>query len=122
MPAFFINAKNDTVTTIGPVVLNVETTLVEYTGAAFDYIVEGYLDISAVTSSDSVTVTEYIAVDGTNYQIFKQDTFAGAQVENAIRFHAKTFYSGEKYKATIKQTVGVGRSFPIVFIQEIFNA
>ena len=116
-----ITTKNDTIATIGPVTLSVETNIIQYSGASFDYIVEGYVDLSAMQSGDSVTITEYIAVDESNLRVYKKNVFGGVQAEPILRFHSKTLPAAVFYRATINQTTGTGRSYPMAFIQEIFN-
>jgi len=105
--------------TVTPSDLNVETTVVEM--GCDDYIVEGYLDLSQLQSGDSVTVCEYIAVDGENYQKFLCVDFDGPVSEPVIRFHAKTLLSNMLYKVTITQKSGILRSFPYGFIKEVMG-
>ena len=106
---------------VTPSDLNVETTVVEMGPESDDYIVEGYLDLSQLQSGDSVTVCEYIAVDGENYQKFLCVDFDGPVSEPVIRFHAKTLLSNMLYKVTITQKSGTLRSFPYGFIKEVMG-
>jgi hypothetical protein len=102
--------------------LNTETIVIEITGQANDYMIEGYIDLSALASGDVLVVTEYIKVDGTNYGIYAQETYGGVQAEPVIRFHAKVLVTTggrtNDYKVTIKQTAGTLRSFPYSFLLE----
>ncbi len=116
-----VATKNDFVGTVSLTALNTETTVVEITGATDDYLIEGWLDISALATGDTLVITEYVAIDGTNYRIFLQSTFNGPVDMPAIRFHTKTLYKSMKYKVTVNQTAGVLRSFPYRFIQEILG-
>jgi hypothetical protein len=116
-----VYTKNRYAGTCSPSALNTETTVLEITGASDDYLVEGWLDLGALASGDTLVVTEYVAIDGVNYRIFLQSTFSGAQNMPAIRFHTKTFLYNMKYKVTVNQTAGVLRSFPYGFIQEILG-
>jgi hypothetical protein len=107
--------------TVSPPALNTETTVLEITGASDDYIVEGYIDLSALASGDAVEVREYIAVDGVNYKLYARVTYSGPVSEPAIRFHAKTLLYSMKYKVTIIQSRGTIRNFPYSFIQEVLG-
>ena len=107
--------------TVTPTDLNVETVVVEIGAQADDYIVEGYIDLSALASGDAVKVREYIAVDGVNYQLFCQVTYSGPVSEPIIRFHSKQLLYNMKYKATITQTSGTLRSFPYGFLLEVMT-
>jgi hypothetical protein len=103
--------------------LNTETTVLEVTGQSDDYIVEGYLDLSALASGDAVEVREYIAVDGSNYQLFLRTTLSGPVSEPVIRLHAKTLLYNMKYKVTVIQTAGsTPKSFPYGFVVEVMGA
>ncbi|MEM0261492.1 MAG: hypothetical protein QW733_02070 [Desulfurococcaceae archaeon] len=102
--------------TVTPSALNTETIVVDIPVQADDYMVEGYLDLSQLQSGDTVVVTEYISVDGVNYQRFAQVTYSNAQSEPIIRFHSKTLLSNMLYRVTIKQSAGTLRSFPYGFI------
>ncbi|MCC6051324.1 MAG: hypothetical protein LM580_11480, partial [Thermofilum sp.] len=86
-----------------------------------DYIVEGYIDVSQLQTDDALEIREYIAVDGTNYQLFLRTTLNGPVSEPVIRFHAKTFIFLMKYKVTIVQTSGTIRSFPYGFVLEVLG-
>jgi len=102
--------------------LNTETTIVEVTGdGTHPFMVEGWVDLSALASGDSVTVTEYVCVDGSNYQVFLSSDFSGAQDMPILHFHMKTFLPSQKYKITINQTAGTLRSFPYAFIVELLE-
>ena len=106
---------------ISPSALNSETTVLEITGASDDYIVEGYMDLSALQSGDTLIVKEYISVDGVNYHTFLTVTYNGPLTDPIIRFHAKTLLYNMKYKVTVTQTAGTPRSFPYSFIQEVLG-
>jgi len=116
-----IDSKNRFVGTVTLTALDVETTVIEITGATDDYLVEGYIDLSELSSGDKVTIKEYIAVDGINYKTFINTEFSAPLAESVIRFHTKTLLYNHKYKVTITQTSGTLRSFPFAFIQEIMG-
>jgi hypothetical protein len=101
--------------------LNTETTVLEVTGQTDDYIVEGYIDLSQLQSGDTLTVTEYIAIDGVNYQQFLSSQFSGPVSMPIIRFHAKTIQKNMKYKVTINQSSGTPRTIPYGFIVEVMG-
>ncbi|MCS7367357.1 MAG: hypothetical protein NDF52_05710 [archaeon YNP-WB-062] len=106
---------------VTPQALNSETTVIEITGASDDYIVEGYISLSALQSGDTLIVKEYIAVDGVNYFTFLTMPYNGPVSDPVIRFHAKTLLYNMKYKVTITQTAGTIRSFPYGFIIEVLG-
>jgi len=116
-----IGAKYDYTGTVTPSALNAETTVVEVGAQSDDYIVEGWLDVSALASGDALVVTEYVAVDGTNYRVFAQVSLSGAQPFPVLRFHAKLLHKNMKYKATINQTAGTLRSFPYAFVVQVLE-
>jgi hypothetical protein len=108
---------------VTPSALNTETTVLEIAGASDDYMVEGYLDLSALQSGDTLVVKEYISVDGQNYWTFLTVTYNGPVSDPIIRFHTKTLLYNMKYKVTINQTAGSAtRSFPYAFIQEVLGS
>ena len=77
------------------------------------YIIEGYIDLSAMQDGDSVNIVEYINVDGTNLRTYAKSTFTNAQDEPIIRFHSKLLKNA--YRVEITQTAGDPRSFPYWF-------
>lgn len=107
--------------TVTPADLNIETVVVEIGAQADDYLVEGYIDLSALASGDEVVVREYIAVDGVNYREFCAVTYSGPVSEPVIRFHTKTLLYNMLYKVTVTQTAGTLKSFPYGFILEVLG-
>jgi hypothetical protein len=116
-----ISSKTDYTGTLSIPSLNTETTVVEVSQQSDDYIVEGYLDLSQLQSEDALTVNEYIAVDGVNYQQFLSTQFSGPVSMPIIRFHAKTILKNMKYKVTVNQTSGTPRNIPYGFIVEVLG-
>jgi len=116
-----ISSKSDYKGTITIPSLNTETTVIEVTGQTDDFIVEGYLDLSQLQNGDTLTVTEYIAIDGVNYQQFLTSQFSGPVSMPIIRFHAKTIQKTMKYKVTVNQTSGTVRNIPYGFIVEVLG-
>jgi hypothetical protein len=108
--------------TVTPSALNVETTVVDIPAQGDEYIVEGWIDLGALQSGDSVVVREYVAVDGTNYRLFAEATFDGPVDMPAVRFHAKTLTYNMRYRVTVTQTAGSAlRSFPYAFVVEVLG-
>jgi uncharacterized membrane protein len=108
--------------TVTPPALNTETTVIEISGQADDYIVEGYLDLSNLATNDALEVREYIAVDGANYRILYRYSFSGLQGEPILRLHAKTLLYNMRYKVTVVQTAGSTlKSIPYGFIVEVMG-
>jgi hypothetical protein len=116
-----IQSKTRYTGTVSPSALNTETTVIEITAQSDDYIVEGWLDISALASGDTLVINEYVAVDGTNYRLFLSVTYSGPVDTPAIRFHSKQFTYDMKYKVTVTQTAGTLRSFPYRFLLEVLG-
>jgi len=108
--------------TVTPSALNTETDVINLPSQSDDYIVEGYIDLSALASGDVVVIKEYIAVDGVNQRLFSNVTISGPLSEPVIRFHAKTVPYNGLYRVTITQTQGTLRSFPYVFIVEVLGS
>jgi hypothetical protein len=107
---------------VSPASLNTETTVIDIPPQSDDYLVEGYIDLSALASGDQVVVREYIALDGTNYRTFAQVTYRDPVSDPVVRFHTKTIPYNAKYRVTITQTSGVLRSFYYVFILEVMSS
>ena len=84
-------------------------------------MVEGYLDLGALASGDTLVVKEYIAVDGTNYRTIYTVTYSGPLSDPIIRFHTKTLLYNMKYKVTINQTAGTIRTVPYGFLLEVLG-
>jgi hypothetical protein len=107
---------------VTPSNFNVDTTVVEIGAQSDDYMVEGYLDLGALTSGDTVVVKEWIAVDGVNYRTLYTVTFSDPQSDPIIRFPTRQLIYNMKYKVTIAQTSGETlKSFPYGFILEVMG-
>jgi hypothetical protein len=63
--------------TVTPGALNQETAVVEVGPASDDWMVEGYIDLSALQSGDAVQVNEYVALDGGNNRLLYSATITG---------------------------------------------
>jgi hypothetical protein len=116
-----IQSKNRYSGTITLSDLNVETIVIEVDAQQDDYIVEGYIDLSALQTDDNLIVKEYIAVDGVNYELFLTTSYLGTPSNPVIRFHSKQFTYDMKYKVTVTQTSGTPRSFAYRFLLEILG-
>ena len=119
--AVIVQSKTRYQGTVTPSSLNTETTVIEVKGATDDYIMEGYLDLSALQAGDTVVVNEYIAVDGANYGLFVSNTYSGPVQDPVIRFHTKTLLYSMLYKVTVTQTSGTPRSLPYGFLMELLG-
>jgi hypothetical protein len=109
--------------TVTPQALNTETVVVEIGAQNDDYMVEGWIDLSALTSEDFVELREYVAVDGVNYRLFMPPTTYNGPLEApVIRFHSKQFLYDMKYKLTIIQKAGTLRSFPYRLLLEVMGS
>ena len=101
--------------------LNTETTVVEVGPEDDDYMVEGYLDLSQLSSGDILVLREYVAVDGANYALFMSVELRGPLAEPALRVHTRTLLSSMRYRVTVTQTAGTPRSVPYGFIVEVLG-
>jgi hypothetical protein len=117
-----IVSKTEYAGTVTPSALNVETVVVDIPAQADTYIVEGWLDLSAMASGDVVVVCEYVAVDGVNLRRYACITYSGVQSDPVIRFHSKQLLGGMLYRVTVRQTAGVLRSFPYGFLLEVLGS
>jgi hypothetical protein len=106
---------------VTPPSLNTETTVIEITAQSDDYMVEGYLDLGALASEDTLVVKEYMAVDGVNYRTIYTVTYLGPVSDPIIRFHTKILLYNMKYKVTINQTTGTIRTIPYAIIVEVLG-
>jgi len=116
-----IKAKTKIQTTITPSALNVETDLINLTDQTDDYIVEGQISLQNMASDDTVIIRTYIAVDGTNQIKTDEATISGTQPAPVVRIPATTVPANGKFKATITQTTGTVKSYPINFIVQIME-
>jgi len=99
--------------------LNAEVAVVEITAQGSPAsIVEGYIDLSAMTDTDEATVIEYIALDGVTYVKFLEVLVQGAPASPLIRFHSKIIPSGAKYKVAVLQTAGAAFSVNYWFSEQ----
>jgi len=101
--------------------LNTEVVVVDVPAQGDDYMVEGYIDLSALGSGDAVEVREYIAVDGSNLVLFASAQLQGPLASPVLRFHTKTLLYNMRYRVTVIQTSGTPRSFPYGFIVEVLG-
>jgi hypothetical protein len=108
--------------TVTPSALNIETVVVDIGAQSDDYIVEGWLDLSAMRSGDTVVVCEYVAVDGVNLRRYACIAYSGVQSDPVVRFHSKQLLSHMLYRVTVTQTAGVLRSFPYGFLLEVLGS
>jgi hypothetical protein len=108
--------------TVTPSALNVETIVVDIGAQSDDYIVEGWIDLSALGSGDTVVVCEYVAVDGVNLRRYACVTYSGVQSDPVVRFHSKQLLSHMLYRVTVTQTSGTLRSFPYGFLLEVLGS
>ena len=120
MTTYTITTKTDTLSSVSPT-LNVETNVWSIAAQAADYILEGYISLQNMVSGDTTVITEYVAIDGTNFEVYSQTTFSGAQAQSALRFHGKLFELNTLYKVTVKQTAGTARAYPFSTVLQIFS-
>jgi len=123
-----VASKADTKGTVTPSGLNVETTVYAPGVQGDDAIVEGEVSLQNLAAADTVVVTEYMSVDGTNFEILNQQTFSGVQAEPAIRLVTKLIGpktggtgGGQVYKVTVKQTAGTARAYPFWFVLQVLG-
>jgi hypothetical protein len=114
--------KTEYVGTVTPSALNVETVVVDIGAQADTYIVEGWLDLSAMQLGDTIVVCEYVAVDGVNLRRYACVTYSGVQSDPVVRFHSKQLLGHMLYRVTIMQIAGVLRSFPYGFLLEVLGS
>jgi hypothetical protein len=117
-----IASKTEYTGTATPPNLGVETTVVEIGAQSDTYIVEGWVDLGALQSGDSVAVRVYVAVDGVNYRTYATVNYSGPVSDPVIRIHSMQLCKSMKFKVTITQISGTLRSFPYGFILEVMGA
>jgi hypothetical protein len=104
----------------GSTLLEAETTVVEvsYTST---YMVEGYIDLSKLTGSDIIVITEEIALDGANYRVYAVRRVDGLPDEPLLRFHSKLLPSNSSYRITLKWIAGLAKSLDYAFVVAVFR-
>lgn len=102
--------------------LNTETNVVNVLPQTDEYLVEGWIDLSALQDGDEVIVREYVSFDGgTTWQKFHEQEYRGVQDFGALRFHTKGLDRSFAYRVTITQTAGTLRSFEYGFMVLVFE-
>ena len=104
-----------------PIELGTPAIVVNIPSQPDEYVIEGYIDLSSMLTGDEVIIEEFIAVDGTNQNLYIYATFKDAQEEPIIRFNSKIIKSDGKYKVQITQTAGTLRQFPYYFVKLNFG-
>lgn len=107
--------------TVTPLAHFIETTVVEIPAQSDDYIVEGYLDLSFLSTGDTVIVREYMVLDDVKSLLFASVAFSAPVSEPLIRFHTKLIPYNAKYKVTITQTSGTLRQYPYYFVASVLG-
>jgi len=102
--------------------LNTETTVFSYSGGQTDAIIEGWISLQNMQSGDITIVTVYVTVDGTNYYVFLQRTFAGPVNSPILRIHTLQIPPNMGIKVTINQISGTARSYPYYFITQVLSS
>lgn len=91
-----------------------EKTLVECKGTK-QYC--GFLDITAMTKSDSIVLRAYVRIRKKgSYILFIESTYSKGQREGAIRFHVPMSPLGTRI--TIQQTKGSPKTFDFIMFNE----
>ncbi len=126
--AIIVSSKTDTAGSVTPSALSTETALYTPGVQTDDALIEGEVSLQNMATGDTVVVTEYISVDGTNYEVLNQQSFVGAQADPAARFVGKMIGpkttgtgGGQLWKATVNQTAGTLRAFPFWFVLELLG-
>jgi hypothetical protein len=78
---------------------------------------EGYIDLSQMTSTDTVTIRRYVKIQRNGeYKLHGEETYVGIQAQPILRFPAIAGLYG--IKITLKQTSGTYKNFPYQFFKE----
>jgi hypothetical protein len=116
-----IASKTEYTGTVTPSDLYAETTVIEVPGQSDTYIVEGWIDLGALQSGDTVVIKIYVAVDGVNYRTYATVTYSGPVPDPIIRIHSMQLCKNMRFKVTITQIAGTLRSFPYGFVVEVMG-
>lgn len=92
----------------------IEQTLVEDTLLSN---LSGFVSLINMGAGDTVTIRQYIDLNGASYRLYADETYSGTQIQPAIYITAKT--SNTKMKITLQQTAGAYRQFPYEFNREV---
>ena len=77
--------------------------------------ISGYVDLAQMEAGDSVTVRQYVAVNGT-YRKYHAEEYSGVQANPVVYITPKEIASG--LKVSLEQTAGTFRAFFYDFILE----
>jgi len=116
-----IKRKEEYRGTVTPSDLNVETDIINLGTYENAIILEGYIDLSALQSGDSVKLIIYIAVDGSNRRKLDTVTVEGPLENPVIHVLSMTLPKDAQPRVTITQTAGELRSFPYWFIVQVLE-
>jgi hypothetical protein len=89
-----------------------EITLFQTQAAASPFVVYGYIDLSAMASSDVFTFKIYITMDMFNYRQLDSLTFSNAQTNTMLKIAQSSGTVGNAIKVTGIRTGGSDRTFP----------
>lgn len=84
-----------------------------------EFVAEGYIDLSAIASGDSLVVSEYIDPNGTGYRLYTSVPLTYPLDAPLIWFHSKII--GNKYKVTVKQLTGRSITIPYWFWKLVYS-
>jgi len=88
-----------------------EVTLVELSAMPSDYIVDGYIDLSAMDEGDEVELIEYI--DG---KVFNSEVLSGRQPQPIFRVPSRYFAQRMSYRFAVRQNKGTPKTVGYAFI------
>jgi len=109
------NPIEDTLTANGT-----EQVVVEATGT-LEFKLEGYIDLSNLSSGDTVVIREYMKIKSTGeYKKYAEEKYSGSQPLPLLHIITKPSRYG--LKITLQQTAGTYRSFDYQFFKRIRSA
>jgi hypothetical protein len=92
-----------------------EQTLVEKTDDKMG-LLEGYVDLSAMASGDTIVIRQYMKVKtGGNYIQYNEDTYS--DVQSSPLLHVVTKAVKTSIMVTAEQTAGVNRTLDVQFFR-----
>lgn len=103
------------------VTINTPWTVFSVAAQSYHYTIEGYIDLGQMQTGDTLSISESVELDGSNYRAYNTQTFYGAQSFTALRFHGKLFGASMLYEIVLTQTAGTGRKYPYFLMLQLFS-
>ena len=77
----------------------------------------GFISLFNMEIGDTVTIRQYVDMNGDGYRLYADETYNDAQIQPAVYITSKT--SNTRMRITLQQTAGTYRQFAYEFNREV---